>query len=343
MSTPTPPQGQPGPYGESGQPGQPSYGQPAQPSYGQPAPPSYGQPAQPGYGQPAQPSYGHRPAGQPAQPGYGQPAQPTYGQPTQPGYGQPPPGGQQGYGQPVAPGQPPAGGYQPQGYPGGPSGPQGSPSGRPARSFNPLLVIGAIVAIFVIVGGVIMFATSRGGDDPTTDDPTITQPSTDPTDPTDPSTPVSGDAVDVAEGVTATLPDGWKKVKEVSGGIIVTNGDSTLVMQIQAFTGEKISATDLCAAIQKSTSKGLGSVKTSACKDSSGPDKVEVATGTVTGTSSSSQGSTALGILVLAGARDDGLVTGTQIIFPTTKQPSEETLKQAIAVWTSVIVSQNSA
>ncbi|MUL65567.1 hypothetical protein BOO86_13905 [Mycobacterium sp. CBMA 234] len=137
-----PPQQQPGfpPDGYA----EPAYGQPAygQPEYGQPA---YGQPdhgQQPAYGQPAygQPEYG--------QPAYGQPAygQPSYGQP----YGQP-----VAYGQPGAYGQPNAYG-QPAPYPGYPMGPgfpgqPGFPPPTPPRSNRKLAIIGASIAVLVVV------------------------------------------------------------------------------------------------------------------------------------------------------------------------------------------------
>jgi hypothetical protein len=107
--------GQPGPYGQPGQPyGQPGqpYGQPEQ-QYGQPPPgPQYGQPPPgPQYGQPPPgPQYGQQPPpsqyGQPPPPSqYGQPPPgPQYGQQPPPSqYGQPPPPSQ--YGQPPPPSQ----------------------------------------------------------------------------------------------------------------------------------------------------------------------------------------------------------------------------------------------
>jgi hypothetical protein len=103
---------QPGPYGMP-----PGGNQPPSPPYGEPAP--YGQQ---GYGQPG---YGQQPSGQ--QP-YGQPPQygrPPYGQ-------QPPPHGQQAYGQPTSGQLPPPPPYgQPYGQPTPPSGQQQPPPPPP--------------------------------------------------------------------------------------------------------------------------------------------------------------------------------------------------------------------
>ncbi|WP_147918896.1 septum formation family protein [Ruania zhangjianzhongii] len=147
--------GQPG-YGQNpplpGQ-GQPGYGQNApgyeqgQPGYGQSAPQQgFGGASQPGYGQ--QPAYGQNAPGYgQGQPGYGQSApQQGFGGASQPGYGQQPAYGQQpGYGQ---------GGYGSGGdLFGGPT---------PPKNRTPL-IIGAIVAVVVLVGGFFAVRSVWGG------------------------------------------------------------------------------------------------------------------------------------------------------------------------------------
>ncbi|WP_405967386.1 PQQ-binding-like beta-propeller repeat protein [Streptomyces sp. NBC_00015] len=151
--------------------------QPPQPPQTPPPPAPSGPPQQP------QPGYGYPQApGQPAPPaaGYGYPAQPgtpaPYGQPQQPGpYGQPtPPYGQQpGYGYPGQPGQPgyptaPAG----YGYPGQPTMPMHPQAGGPGqgpggvgKKFNAqvAIIVGAVVAIALIVGGGVWYAKSSDG------------------------------------------------------------------------------------------------------------------------------------------------------------------------------------
>ncbi|MFH8660798.1 outer membrane protein assembly factor BamB family protein [Streptomyces afghaniensis] len=109
-------------------------------------PPPQG-PPQPGYGYPQQPPQQPGPYGQPGQ--YGQPGpynSGPYGQPQQPGpYGQP------GDGYP----------QQPQ-YPGAPGTPPGGGSGNPFKG-KPALIIGAAVAVLLVVGGTVWAVT--GGDD----------------------------------------------------------------------------------------------------------------------------------------------------------------------------------
>ncbi|KQX83091.1 PQQ-binding-like beta-propeller repeat protein [Streptomyces sp. Root1310] len=152
---PQPPQTPPppAPSGPPQQP-QPGYGYPQAP--GQPAPPA----AAAGYGYPAQP-------GTPAPSAYGQPQQPgPYGQPTPP-YGQQP-----GYGYPGQPGQPgyptaPAG----YGYPGQPTMPMHPQAGGPGqgpgagKKFNAqvAIIVGAVVAIALIIGGGVWYAKSSDG------------------------------------------------------------------------------------------------------------------------------------------------------------------------------------
>ncbi|MFE1345360.1 hypothetical protein ACFW57_12360, partial [Streptomyces sp. NPDC058757] len=127
---PPPPQGQPG-YGAPAQPqGQPGYGAPPQPQ------------GQPGYGYPAAP-------GTP-QPGYGYPQQdPRHQQPVPPPYGYPAQP-QQSYGYPTAPQQQvPA------------------PGGRGKLSAQTQIIVAAVVAVALIVGGGIWYANS--GSDPEPD------------------------------------------------------------------------------------------------------------------------------------------------------------------------------
>ncbi|WP_331445423.1 PQQ-binding-like beta-propeller repeat protein [Streptomyces xanthochromogenes] len=114
-------------------------------------PPAYGYPQapaqQPGYGYPQTP---------PAQPGYGYPGQPPT-QPAQAGYGYPGQPAQAGYGYP---GQPPTQPMQPQyGVPGAP-GPGGQPGGK-KPSTQLTIIIAAVVAVALIVGGGIWYASGK--------------------------------------------------------------------------------------------------------------------------------------------------------------------------------------
>ncbi|MGP3638316.1 outer membrane protein assembly factor BamB family protein, partial [Streptomyces sp. 24-1644] len=87
------------------------------------------------------------PYGQQAQPGYGQPGQPAYGQPAhgQPAHGQP----AYGYPQPGTPPQP---------HPQQPNGP-----GRGGRfKGKPALVVAGVLALVLLAGGGVWFATSGG-------------------------------------------------------------------------------------------------------------------------------------------------------------------------------------
>ncbi|MET9526147.1 PQQ-binding-like beta-propeller repeat protein [Streptomyces coeruleorubidus] len=122
-------------------------------------PPPQG-PPQPGYGYPQQPPQQPGPYGQPGPYNsgpYGQPQQPgPYGQP---GYGQP------GYGYP----------QQPQ-YPGAPGTPPGGGSGSPFKG-KPALIIGAAVAVLLVVGGTVWAVT--GGDDGKSKKKPVAQPSND--------------------------------------------------------------------------------------------------------------------------------------------------------------------
>ncbi|MEV5013819.1 PQQ-binding-like beta-propeller repeat protein [Streptomyces sp. NPDC053780] len=142
---PTPPSGGPPGFGKAPEPG---YGYPQTPPQtppqapaAPPTPPAGPPPQQPGYGYPQtppqpQPGYGY-PGQQPGQPGpYGQPT-PAYGQPGQPQYGYP---------QATVPMQP---------QPGGPGG---------GRKINAQLaiIVSAVVAIALIIGGGVWYAKSSG-------------------------------------------------------------------------------------------------------------------------------------------------------------------------------------
>ncbi|MFK0108596.1 PQQ-binding-like beta-propeller repeat protein [Streptomyces sp. NPDC091217] len=115
-----------------------------------PPPPPNQPPQQPGFGPPQQPQ---PPA---PQPGYGYPQQPP--QPAQPGYGYPaqPPTGPNPYAQ--------QSGYGYPGYPGGPTAPTMPIPAKPKNNAALFIVIAAVVAIALIVGGGIWYAHSFGGD-----------------------------------------------------------------------------------------------------------------------------------------------------------------------------------
>jgi len=321
---------------------------------------------------PNQPGMPGASGGGPQQPPQVPPTQPvpTQGYPTatQQGYPVPPQGGQQGY----AGGQRGYPGGQ-QGYPGGqpgfprpPSGPQGPGGpgygGPPKNSNNKLLImVIAGVVLAAVIGGILMFAFGKKDTDPTPPNvPTVSGPSEPgPTSPTgrpttSGSTPTTkatggspppaagGNQVDVAEGVKATLPAGWEIDKKVSGGILVVNKQAATYMQIQAFAGQKQTSLELCQLLEDAAGKDLGNVKKSACK--AGPDsgKVKTALGAVTGTYSTGQGSLTLSTAVFAGVREDGLVTGTQLTYPAKKPPTDAQIKEAVGIWASVLMSQDS-
>lgn len=170
MSQPPPPPNQP-PQGGFGAPQDPGYGYPQQPPTPPPGQQDYGYPQAPG--QPPQ-TPPPPPAAPPAPPqtpppgagGYGYPEQPApgqqpYGQPQygQQQYGQQPygqsPFGQQPYGQQQY-GQPP----QAQ-FPGGP-GP-GAPGGSGQSKQRMAIIVSAVVAVALIIGGGIWFATKDDG------------------------------------------------------------------------------------------------------------------------------------------------------------------------------------
>jgi hypothetical protein len=143
---PPPPPNQP-PPGGFGAPQTPppggGFGAPQSPppgGFGAPAtpPPQTPPPAQgPGYGYPQPPT--------PPQPGYGHPQTP----PAQPGYGYP--GGQPGYGYP----QPPTVPVQPQVPAGG---------GRKGPGAQAWIIVAAVAAIALIIGGGVWYANSSSGD-----------------------------------------------------------------------------------------------------------------------------------------------------------------------------------
>ena len=307
----------------------------------------------------------HPPQVPPTQPAPTQGFPPQGGQPAYQGgqQGYPPPqggqpayqGGQQGY-------PPPPRG--PQG-PGGPGGPGGAGyGGAPQNSNNKLLImVIAGVVLAAIIGGILMFAFGKKNQDPLPPDvPTVsgpTDPGAGPSTPTGrsttsgptPSTKTTGGAtppatggnqVDVAEGVKATLPAGWQIDKTVSGGILVVNKAASAYVQIQAFAGQKATNLELCQLLEDASAKDLGNAQKSACK--AGPDagRVKTALGAVSGTYATSQGSLTLSTAVFAGVRDDGLVTGTQLTYPAKKPPTEAQIKEVVAIWSSVIVSQGS-
>ncbi|WP_369169953.1 PQQ-binding-like beta-propeller repeat protein [Streptomyces sp. R28] len=168
------------------QPPQGGFGAPQDPrqgGFGAPQPPQQDAPQAPPPPPQGPPQAPPPPQGPPPgapQPGYGYPQQPPV-QPGQPGpYGQPQQQpGPYGYPQQPAPyGQQPAPGYA---YPPQPQYP-GAPGAAPAGSRNPFkdkpaLIIGAVAAVLLVLGGTV-FAVTRGGDE----DPKnpVAQPSGDP-------------------------------------------------------------------------------------------------------------------------------------------------------------------
>ncbi|WP_306185864.1 PQQ-binding-like beta-propeller repeat protein [Streptomyces sp. MK5] len=189
---------QPGPYGQPGQPGRPG---PTGP-YAQPGP--YGAPAAPGAPAPGAPAPG--PYDRPPQPGqqpgpYGYPQQPgPYGQPGRPGpYGQQP-----GYGYPQAQ------------FPGAPGTPPPGGGSRNPFKGKPAILIGAAVAVLLVVGGTVWAVT--GGDDGGEKKP-VAQKSGDskPSGPSASGDPVnpgdgSGDGGDDPEDLNSGRKDGEAKV-----------------------------------------------------------------------------------------------------------------------------------
>ncbi|CRZ15146.1 Rv0361 family membrane protein [Mycolicibacterium neworleansense] len=145
---PTPPSGSPGPWQQPYQQGGPqgypnTSGNPEQP---------YGSP----YGAPQQPQQPQQPYGSPYGAPYGAPQQPQDPYGTQ--YGGP----QQPYGAPYG-AQGPYGAQQPYGAP---QQPYGYPTPKPPSGGNGKLfaIIGAVVAVLVLIGGIAFFALSGDSD-----------------------------------------------------------------------------------------------------------------------------------------------------------------------------------
>ncbi|MER5444474.1 PQQ-binding-like beta-propeller repeat protein [Streptomyces sp. NPDC002764] len=147
MTQPPPPPNQP--------PQQPGFGPP---QGQQPPQPPQTPPQQPGFGAPQTPPQQQPPYGAPQppqQPGYGYPQAPQ--PPQQPGYGYPTPP-QPPYGQPPNPyGRQP--GY---GYPQQPVPPHPQAGGR--KNNTPLIVVAAVAALALVVGGIWYFASGSGDD-----------------------------------------------------------------------------------------------------------------------------------------------------------------------------------
>nr|WP_179350231.1 PQQ-binding-like beta-propeller repeat protein [Streptomyces sp. Alain-F2R5] len=158
-----PPQNQP-PQPPTPPPGGPNLGKTPEPGYGYPqTPPAAPQtppqtpPAAPPSGPTPQPGYGYPQTPPQPQPGYGYPGQQqpgAYGQQPTPPYGQP--------GQPGQPGQY-GYGYQP---PTMPMQPQAGGPGGGGRKINAqmAIIVSAVVAIALIVGGGVWYANSSGDD-----------------------------------------------------------------------------------------------------------------------------------------------------------------------------------
>lgn len=175
MTQPPPPPNQPPndpPQGGFGAPQDPP---PQQPGFGAPqGPPQTPPPASPpglgkdsGYGYPQAPPPAQPPQAPPAppagQPDYGYPQAPPPGAPGQQPYGYPqtPPGGpaQGGYGYPGQQ-QPQYGGYQQP--PTMPMGAQGAGAGGRKMNTQMTIIVAAVVAIALIVGGGVWYASSSG-------------------------------------------------------------------------------------------------------------------------------------------------------------------------------------
>ncbi|MHC3470666.1 outer membrane protein assembly factor BamB family protein [Streptomyces sp. 7R007] len=161
----------------------PPHQPPQQPGFGAPQgpPPQDQPPQQPGFGAPQQPGYGYPQAPQAPQPPQTPPPPPAQAPQTPPGYGYPgqqpnpyaqptPPYGQQPapYGQPTPPyGQQPGYGYPQATMPLHPQA--GAPAGGRKVNAPVLIITAAVVAIALIVGGGIWYASSGkdgGKDDP---------------------------------------------------------------------------------------------------------------------------------------------------------------------------------
>lgn len=189
---------------------------PAQPPRMPPTPPQTAPQGQPGYGYPQQPPAGQPGYGYPQAPGqtpgqapgpYGQPAGP-YAQQPGPYGGQPGPYAQQPgpYGQPTQPGY----GYPQQQYPGAPV-PGGPGGGNPFKG-KPAMIIGAAVAVLLVVGTGVFFATSGGDDEKKPVAKTSTDPKPPSASPTVDKGDGSGDGREVDDDLNAGRKPGEAKV-----------------------------------------------------------------------------------------------------------------------------------
>ena len=246
----------------------------------------------------------------------------------------------------------------PQGYPGYPSagpngfGPQGSyaagltrPGGsQPKGSDTKIIgVVVAVVAVFALVGGVIMSISGRSTTVP--DQPTISQPADPSTDPAAPSSnPQSVTTVPLAAGVTAKLPNAnWKVEDQVTGGVVIVNASAKVYMQMQVQAGQKTDSITFCGVIQDGAAKDLANVKKTACHAGNSFGRVKTASGSLSGVFASKNGSYELGTVVLVGFRDDGLVSGTQLFFPVKSPPAAAITSEVSTIWASILASQSAA
>jgi hypothetical protein len=172
---PPPPPNQPPQQGGFGPPQDPppSLDKPGapQPPPTPPQQPGFGAPQQPGYGYPQAPQAPQTPPAPPQQPGFGAPQAPGGQQPPQPpqtppGYGYP--NQQPNQPNPYAQSPNPYGQQPGYGYPQGtmPLQPQPAPpAGRKGINAQLAIIVSAVVAIALIVGGGIWYANSGKGDD----------------------------------------------------------------------------------------------------------------------------------------------------------------------------------
>jgi hypothetical protein len=301
----------PGQWGSQG--GYPPQGQGSYPPQQQPAPGF--PPQQPGQGYPAQGGY-------PPQPGYN--PQGTYA----PQGGYPPQGGAGGYG-PQGP-QPPQGGG---GY---------TPQPAPPAKKSPAMIIGIVVAAVVLlaaIGGIIM-VLNRGGDQPPpvsitpsqpvppTEQPTE-QPTDSPTDeptttdepqptPSESSAPPSGDAVDLAHGISLTPAPGWEVKKTGQGVAQLSDGDSIFLGQAIKVDPSTNSG-QLCDAWHRKVAEGSSNGKFSEPKSIDvGTTKLDAAVCNAQVTVSNGQGTATVVLFSLVSVRQsDGVtVLGTAYFTP---------------------------
>jgi len=279
---------------------------------------------------PSQPG-GYSTQGQPG--GYPPQSQPGGYAPQPAGYGQP----SGGYGPSGAYGA--QAGYPPQGYqqgvPGGylPAGPgYGVPPGGPPPKKSPAMIIGIVAAAVVLlaaVGGIVLVLT-RGGEtaqpgstitpgtptseptaQPTTGSPsaqpTATQPSAEPTE------QPGGNAIDLGNGVSLTLADGYEVQNTGSGFARLSNGE-------QLFLGQVISADSttnpgqLCDAWHRKVAEGQANGKFADPKTADlNNKKLSGATCAGSFTASNGSGSQDIFVFSLVSVRTDGVtVVGTE-------------------------------